>query len=288
MKRSILFTAFASALIASGGASAQGVVLDQGVISGLGIRNIGSAQMSGRISALAAGRRKSGELALYVGAASGGVWKSTDGATTFRPMFDKQPVQSIGAIALDPHDADSVWVGSGEAWTRNSVSIGDGVYHSADGGETWSNVGLPNSERIVKLAVDSRSGNTVLACVTGKLWSDSLDRGVYRTTDGGKSWSLVLKGRNGSTGCGGMSVDAKNPDVVFASLWDFRRKGWTFRSGGENADAPSGSGLYRSADGGKTWSEVTGGGLPDKPYGRIAVAVAPSNSNIVYAAVESV
>jgi len=261
---------------------------DQGVISGLGIRNIGSATMSGRIAAVAAAHDKKGDTVLYVGAASGGVWKSTDGGTTFKPKFDKQAVQSIGAIALDPKDPDNVWVGTGEAWTRNSVSIGNGVYHSADGGETWANVGLPNSERIVKLAVDPRNGNTVLACVTGKLWSDSLERGVYRTSDGGKSWTQVLKGSNGSTGCGGMSVDAKNSNVVFASLWDFRRKGWTFRSGGENADSPSGSGLYRSADGGTSWTEVTGGGLPAKPYGRVAVAVAPSNSNVVYAFVEGI
>lgn len=261
---------------------------DQGSISGLGIRNIGSATMSGRIAALAAARRKDGALTLYVGAASGGVWKSTDGGTTFRPKFDKQPVQSIGAIALDPSDPDRVWVGTGEAWTRNSVSIGDGVYRSTDGGESWKHAGLPNAERIVGIAVDPRNGETALVCVTGKLWSDSTDRGVYRTTDGGKTWAQVLKGGNASTGCGGMSVDAKNPDVMFASLWDFRRKGWTFRSGGEGPESPSGSGLYRSADGGKTWQEVTGGGLPAKPYGRIAVAVAPSNSNVVYAMVENV
>lgn len=260
---------------------------DQGSISGLGIRNIGSAAMSGRVAAVAAARRKDGALTLYVGAASGGVWKSTDGGTTFRPKFDKQPVQSIGAIALDPNNPDHVWVGTGEAWTRNSVSIGDGVYRSNDGGESWSNVGLPNAERIVRLAVDPRNGETVLACVTGKLWSDSSDRGVYRTTDGGKTWALVLKGGNGSTGCGDLSVDTKNPDVMFASLWDFRRKGWTFRSGGEGPESASGSGLYRSADGGKTWQEVTGGGLPAKPYGRIAVAVAPSNSNAAYAMVEN-
>jgi photosystem II stability/assembly factor-like uncharacterized protein len=266
----------------------QGAAFDQGVISGLGIRNIGSAAMSGRISALAAAHEKNGETVLYVGAASGGVWKSTDGGTTFKPKFDKQPVQSIGAIALDPRDPDNVWVGTGEAWTRNSVSIGDGIYHSTDGGDSWHNVGLPQSERIVKLAVDPRNGNTVLACVTGKLWSDSSERGVYRTSDGGKLWTQVLKGGNASTGCGGMSVDAKNPDVMFASLWDFRRKGWTFRSGGDNADVPSGSGLYRSHDGGKTWNEVSGGGLPAKPYGRIAVAVAPSDSNVVYAFVEAV
>ena len=260
---------------------------DQGSISGLGIRNIGSATMSGRISALAATRSKDGALTIYVGAASGGVWKSTDGGTTFRPKFDKQPVQSIGAIALDPSNSEHVWVGSGEAWTRNSVSIGDGVYRSNDGGESWKNVGLPNAERIVKLSVDPRNGETALACVTGKLWSDSADRGVYRTTDGGKTWAQVLKGGNGSTGCGGMSVDAKNPDVMFASLWDFRRKGWTFRSGGEGPESASASGLYRSADGGKTWKEVTGGGLPAKPYGRIGVTVAPSNSNVVYAVVEN-
>jgi photosystem II stability/assembly factor-like uncharacterized protein len=261
--------------------------MDQGVVSGLGIRNIGSATMSGRISALTAVRRKDGTLTIYVGAASGGVWKSTDGGTTFRPKFDKQPVQSIGAVALDPNNPDSIWVGTGESWTRNSVSIGDGIYHSADGGESWKNLGLPNSERINKIVVDRRNGNTVLVCVTGKLWSDSNDRGVYRTTDAGKTWTQVLKG-NASTGCGGMSVDAKNPDVIFVSLWDFRRKGWTFRSGGEGPDAPSASGLYRSADGGKTWAEVTGGGLPAKPYGRIAVAVAPSDSNVVYAFVEGV
>ena len=280
--------AFASTASAQAPVPATTAHFDQGVISGLGIRNIGSAAMSGRIAAVTATHDKKGDTVLYVGSASGGVWKSTDGGTTFKPKFDKQPVQSIGSIALDPNNPDNVWVGTGEAWTRNSVSIGNGVYHSTDGGETWSNVGLPNSERIVKLAVDPRDGNTVLACVTGKLWSDSTDRGVYRTSDGGKSWTQVLKGGNASTGCGGMSVDAKDPNVVFASLWDFRRKGWTFRSGGDTAEAPSGSGLYRSADGGKTWSEVTGGGLPAKPYGRIAVAVAPSNSNVVYAFVESV
>ena len=261
---------------------------DQGVISGLGIRNIGSAAMSGRVSALAAARRKDGSLTLYVGAASGGVWKSTDGGTTFRPKFDRQPVQSIGAIALNPNNPDDLWVGTGEAWTRNSVSIGDGVYRSTDGGDSWKHLGLPQSERIVKIMLDPRNADTALVCATGKLWSDSTERGVYRTTDGGKTWTLVLKGGNGSTGCGGMSLDAKNPDVVFASLWDFRRKGWTFRSGGDGPEATSGSGLFRSADGGRTWQEVTGGGLPAKPYGRIAVSVAPSDSKIVYAFVEGV
>ena len=277
-------------LISLPAAAQNPVGFDQAVISGLGIRNIGSATMSGRISAVAAAHQKNGKTVLYVGAASGGIWKSTDGGTTFRPKFDKQPVQSIGAISIDPNATDTVWVGTGEAWTRNSVSIGDGIYRSTDGGETWTNMGLPQSERIVKVVVRPGNSDVVLACVTGKLWSDSAERGVYRSIDAGKSWVQVLKGGNGSTGCGSMSVDPKNPDTMFASLWDFRRKGWTFRSGGENADAASGSGLYRSDDGGSHWTEITPAdnkGFPDKPYGRIAVAVAPSNAQIVYAFVES-
>jgi photosystem II stability/assembly factor-like uncharacterized protein len=265
--------------------------LDPGVISGLGIRNIGSATMSGRVAAIGAAHRKDGTVVLYVGAASGGVWKSTDGGTTFTPKFDKQPVQSIGAIALDPSDPETVWVGTGEAWTRNSVSIGDGIYRSRDGGETWAKMGLPESERIVKIFVHPEKSDVVYACVTGKLWSDSDDRGVYKTQDGGATWSLVLKGGNGSTGCGSMSMDPKHPDTLFATLWDFRRKGWTFRSGGESAEAPSGSGLYRSVDGGAHWTELTAKaneGLPEKPYGRIAVAVAPSDPSVVYAFIESV
>jgi photosystem II stability/assembly factor-like uncharacterized protein len=265
--------------------------LDPGVISGLGIRNIGSAAMSGRIAALGAAHRKDGSIVLYVGAASGGVWKSTDGGTTFTPKFDKQKVQSIGAIALDPKDPDTIWVGTGEPWTRNSVSIGDGIYRSRDGGETWTNMGLPQSERIVKILVHPEDSSVVYACVTGKLWSDSDERGVYKSKDGGASWSLVLKGANASTGCGSMSMDPKHPDTLFASLWDFRRKGWTFRSGGANADAVSASGLYRTVDGGAHWTEIaepTNKGLPAKPYGRIAVAIAPSDASVVYAFVESV
>ncbi|MDE3072675.1 MAG: sialidase, partial [Pseudomonadota bacterium] len=263
---------------------------DSGAISGLGARNIGSATMSGRIAALAATPEKDGKLLLYVGAASGGVWKSTDGGTTFVPVFDKQPVQSIGDIAIDPSRHDTVWVGTGESWTRNSVSIGDGIYKSTDGGESWTDMGLKNSERIAKIAIDPRDGNTVYACVPGKLWSDSADRGLYKTSDGGKSWKLVLKGRNLSTGCASLAMDPKNPDVLFAGMWDFRRKGWTFRSGGVSPTAPSASGLFRSADGGKSWTEIThqdNQGFPAKPYGRIAVAVAPSNPSIVYSLVES-
>jgi photosystem II stability/assembly factor-like uncharacterized protein len=276
----------ASPWVSAGDAAA----VDSGVISGLGARNIGSAAMSGRISALAGYDDASGKVTLFVGSASGGVWKSTNGGTVFKPVFDKQPVQSIGAIAVDPSNPQNVWVGTGESWTRNSVSVGDGIYKSTDGGESWTHAGLPQSERISRIVVDPRASGTVYACVPGKLWSDSAERGLYRTTDGGSSWQLVLKGSNLSTGCADVTLQPGNPSVLLASLWDFRRKGWTFRSGGDSPTAASGSGLYRSTDGGQTWTELTGEkqqGLPPKPYGRIALRFAPSEPRTVYAFIES-
>jgi photosystem II stability/assembly factor-like uncharacterized protein len=265
------------------------VKVDSDTISGLGARNIGSAAMSGRISAIDAVHEK-GRLTVYIGSASGGVWKSVNGGTTYKPIFDKAGTQSIGAVAIDPKNPRTIWVGTGESWTRNSVSFGDGIYKSTDGGDNWTNMGLPESERISKIAIDPADTNTVYVCVPGKLWSDSTDRGVYKTTDGGKNWSLILKGSNASTGCSMLSLDKKNPKTLFAGLWDFRRKGWTFRSGGDGPDKPSGSGLFKSTDGGATWNELdskSASGLPAKPWGRVAVTIAPSNSNVVYALVEA-
>jgi photosystem II stability/assembly factor-like uncharacterized protein len=269
-------------------AEAPAVRFDSATISGLGARNIGSAVMSGRIAAVDA-VEMNGKITLYVGAASGGVWKSSDSATTFKPVFDKQPVQSIGAITIDPKDPLTVWVGTGESWTRNSVSVGNGVYKTTDGGDTWQYLGLPESERISKILVHPEKSNIVYVCVPGKLWSDSPNRGLYKTVDGGKTWQLILKGANLSTGCGDVSLDTGHPDHLFASTWDFRRKGWTFRSGGSGPDKPSGSGLYVTIDGGISWTNLdaaTAKGLPPKPWGRVAVEMAPSNPNIVYAAIE--
>ena len=268
----------------------QQAPFNSSTISGLGARNIGSAAMSGRISAIAGMREASGKITLFVGAASGGVWKSDDAGTRYRPVFDEQSVQSIGAIALDPKNSKNVWVGTGESWTRNSVSIGDGVYKSTDGGESWTHVGLEKSERVSRIVVSPTSSSMVFACVPGALWSDSPDRGLYKTTDGGKTWELVLKGPNLSTGCTDLAIDPANPDTMFACMWDFRRKGWEYRSGGDGPAKPSASGLFRSKDGGNTWTEVTpeaSKGFPKKPYGRLAVAIAPSNPNRVYCFVES-
>ncbi len=259
------------------------IKFDSGTISGLPARNIGSAVMSGRIAALDA-THDQGRLLVFAGAASGGVWKSVNGGTTFKSVFDKPDVQSIGAITIDPTNSQVVWVGSGEAWTRNSVSVGDGIYKSTDGGENWTNVGLKDSEHIAKILVDPKNGNVVYACATGHLWDDNNERGVYKTTDGGKTWNKVLAGKNASTGCAMLSMTPLEPNTIYASMWDFRRQGWTFRSGGE------GSGLYKSTDGGEHWTELdetNTKGLPAKPYGRIAISVAPSNPQIVYAMIEA-
>ena len=155
----LVSTLLASALclcVSAAGAQSAAPAIDSSTISGLGARNIGSAEMSGRISALAGRQEKDGKITLFVGAASGGVWKSQDGGTSFKPVFDREPVQSIGAIALDPGNPKTVWVGTGESWTRNSVSIGDGIYKSTDGGETWTHMGLDNSERITDIVVDPK------------------------------------------------------------------------------------------------------------------------------------
>src|SRR2546428_4659537 len=156
------------------------VKVDSDTISGLGARNIGSAAMSGRITSVT-GVSEGQRLTIYIGAASGGVWKSVNGGSNFKPIFDKQPVQSVGAITIDPKNPKVIWVGTGEAWTRNSTSVGDGIYKSIDGGDNWTNMGLKESERIAKILVDPTESNTVYVCVPGKLWSDSDERGVYKT-----------------------------------------------------------------------------------------------------------
>ena len=281
----------AAALLMQGAAAADAPPVDSAVISGLGARNIGSATMSGRVAALVGHVEDDGKVTLYVGSGSGGVWRSLDGGTTFKPVFDKQAVQSIGAIALDPQQPKTVWVGTGESWTRNSVSVGNGIYRSRDGGDTWEARGLPDSERINRIVVHPTKSDTVYACVPGKLWSDSPDRGLYKTTDGGANWVLVLKGANLSTGCSGLAMDPRNPERLFAGLWDFRRKGWTFRSGGEGPKAASGSGLFLTNDGGKSWQQLddkTAKGLPPGPWGRLDVEIAPSSPDVVYAVIEGV
>src|SRR5208337_2215225 len=190
----IFWIAF-SVLVLALAASAQDVTLDSDTLSGLPIRAIGPAAMGGRIADIAAvheGQR----LTIYIGSASGGVWKSADNGTTFHAIFDKQPSQSIGSIAIDPSDSKTVWVGTGESWVRNSVSVGTGVYKSTDGGDNWTYSGLKDSEHIAKILINPIDPRVVYACATGHLWNDNNERGVYKTTDGGTTWRKVLAGAN--------------------------------------------------------------------------------------------
>jgi photosystem II stability/assembly factor-like uncharacterized protein len=252
------------------------VRIDPEVLAGLEARAIGPATMSGRIAAIDAVAGP--PLTIYVGAASGGVWKSADGGVTFRPVFDEHP-QSIGAIAVDPTNSQTVWVGTGESWVRNSVSIGSGVYRTTNGGERWERMGLADSERIARIVVHPRHGDTVFVCATGHLWDGNDERGVYKTTDGGKSWTRALF-VNRDTGCSDLAIDPQDPRILYAGMWQFRRRPDFFTSGGP------GSGLFKSTDGGETWQALTRG-LPDGDKGRVAVAVAPSRPSVVYAVVEA-
>ncbi|MFZ1916893.1 MAG: glycosyl hydrolase [Terriglobales bacterium] len=274
--RSLWMVPFVAALALL--AAAQDVTLDSDTLSGLPIRAIGPAVMGGRVADIAA-VHEGGRLTIYIGSASGGVWKSRDGGTTFKPIFDKQPSLSIGSIAVDPSNPQTVWVGTGESWARNSVSVGTGVYRSHDGGDNWEAVGLPDSEHVSRIVIHPKDGNTVYACALGHLWSSNTERGVYKTTDGGKTWNKILF-RNDSTGCAEMAMDPQDSNVLYAAMWDVRREPWNFRSGGP------GGGLFKSTDGGATWHELRKG-LPEGDLGRIGVAVAPSNHMRVYAVVEA-
>lgn len=260
-------------------AMAQEVTLKGEELFGdLQARHIGPALMSGRINDIE--MHPTNTRILYAGAAGGGVWKSADGGATFSPIFDKY-AQSIGVVKLDPNKPDEViWVGTGETWTRNSVSIGNGLFKSTDGGSTWKNIpGFEDSERIASIAINPTNTDEVYVGVLGALWSDSEHRGVYKTTDGGDSWSKILY-IDPTTGAGDVIMDPNNPNVLYASMWEFRRTAWSFNSGGMN------SGLYKSIDGGENWNKIHNG-FPEGNLGRIAVALAPSDSNILYSVLET-
>jgi len=253
-----------------------GIEISSSVFGALRARDIGPAVMGGRIAAMDV--VNSQPRTIYVGAASGGLWKSITGGTTFKSVFDKY-TQSIGAMAIDQAHPDTVWVGTGEPWVRNSVSIGTGLYKTEDAGGTWKQVGLENSERISRIVIDPTNSNIVYVAVLGHLWDDNEERGLYKTTDGGESWEKILY-IDQRTGCTDVAIDPQEPKILYAAMWEFRRHPYFFTSGGP------GSGLYKSTDGGETWQELREG-LPEGELGRIAIAVAPSRPSVVYADVES-
>ena len=217
----------------------------------------------------------------YVGAASGGIWKSVDSGATFRPVFDSMNVQAIGALAVAPSKPSTVWAGTGEAWAiRDADLMGDGVYKSTDSGTTWTNMGLHETGRIQRILIHPTNPNIVFVCALGRATGPQHERGVFRTTDGGKTWTQVLF-VDENTGCSGLTMDARNPNVLFAGTWQVVLHTWAMFSGGP------GSGIYVSRDGGTTWSKVEHPGLPKPPLGKIDVAIAPTNSRRVYALIQT-
>lgn len=216
----------------------------------------------------------------YVGAASGGIFKTTDAGATWAAIFDDQDVSSVGSLAIAPSDANVVWAGTGESFIRSNISIGNGIYRSTDAGKTWSHMGLEKTGRIGRIVIDPRNPDVVLACALGHGYGPQPERGVFRTLDGGKTWQKTLF-VDESTGCSDLAMDANNPRILFAGMWQLEIHTWGRTSGGP------GSGLFGSRDGGATWRRLTGKGLPASPLGKVAVAVARSNSNRVYALIET-
>ncbi len=249
-----------------------------GPMEALAWRNVGPTLAGGRLAAIA-GSDKNPSL-VYIGSAGGGVWKSTNGTTSWKPVFDRQSVGSIGAIALAPQNPDDVWVGTGESNPRNDVSYGDGMYRSSDGGKTWRHLGLENSYAISKISLDPRDPQVAVVAALGDPFKDSAERGIYRTTDGGVTWRKTLELAPDS-GAADLDRSAREPNVLFASMWQFRRSSWRLTSGG------AADGLYKSVDGGATWKRVAGNGFPSGTLGRIGVAIAASDPKRVYALVES-
>ncbi len=247
-------------------------------LAGLTLRSIGPAMISGRITDIAVNPRD--RAMWYVATASGGLWKTGNAGTTWTPLFDDQPVYSIGVVTLDPKNPNVVWVGTGEYNAQRSVAYGDGVYRSDDGGRTWTNVGLKNSEHIGRIVVDPRNSDVVYVAAQGPLYTAGGDRGLYKTTDGGKTWKKIL-GNGDWAGVADVALDPRNPDLLIAATWQRNRRQWGYLAGG-----PA-SALWRSTDGGETWKQITAGLPSGDGVGRYGLAVAPRDPDVVYAIVEA-
>jgi photosystem II stability/assembly factor-like uncharacterized protein len=266
-----------TATLAVAAYTSQAQLINSNTFGMMEARQLGPGTMSGRISAIE-GVNNDPRI-VYVGTAGGGVWKTTNAGATFKPLFDKY-CQSIGALAVDQKNPRIIYVGTGESNMRNSVSIGDGFYKSTDAGDNWTKMGgLDSTEHISRIIIDPANNNTIYVAAPGPLWSDSKHRGLYKSTDGGKTFQKILY-INEKAGCAEVAIDPTNSNIIYASTWEFRRTPYSFNSGGP------GSGFYKSMDGGKTWKEITNG-LPEKPLGRIAFAVSPSEPNKLIAIVES-
>src|SRR5579862_736195 len=236
------------------------------------IRNVGPTT-GGRISDIAVDPKNASIW--YVAAASSGLWKTTNHGVSFSPIFDNYGSFSLGTVVVDPNNSNVVWLGTGENNAQRSIDFGDGVYKSTDAGRTWSNVGLKTSEHIAKILIDPRNSDVVYVAAQGPLWAPGGDRGLYKTTDGGKTWTAVLT-ISENTGVTDAAFDPRNPDVIYAASWQRRRHVGMALGGGPE------SGIFRSTDAGKTWTRLRAG-LPTVNIGRIGLAVSPQNGDVVYA-----
>ncbi len=256
---------------------AQNLTMEQ--INGIKARNIGPAGMSGRVTAIDV--VTTNPDIIFVGTASGGVWKSENGGVSWKPIFEHQDFASVGALKIDQNATDIIWVGTGEGNPRNSQSSGNGIYKSMDGGKTWKNMGLQKSRNIHRIILDPRNAETIYVGVQGSAWGPGEERGLFKSTNGGKNWKKVLY-LNNTTGVGDMVIDPSNPNKLFVGMWQFERKPWFFTSGGE------GSGLYVTYDGGENFQRLNDkNGLPKGELGRIGIGISPNNPKVVYALVES-
>ncbi|MGQ0767334.1 MAG: WD40/YVTN/BNR-like repeat-containing protein [Gemmatimonadota bacterium] len=284
VSRSLRAAFIAAAFTAAGAQSAArrpaattpAVAVSESTFTNLMFRNIGPANMSGRIADVEG--VPGDPNIIWVGSASGGVWKTTNGGVTWAPVFDKQPVQSIGDLALDPTNPEVAYVGTGESNVRNSVSFGNGVYKTTDGGRTWRHLGLADTRHISRIVINPHDTRKVYVAAVGHAFGPNEERGVFMTEDGGDTWRKVLY-TDARHGAADLDIDPVNPNRLYAALWHFDRKQWTHRSGSEDG------GVYRSSDGGRTWTRSTRG-LP-KLMGRVGIKVAPSSPNIVYIVAET-
>lgn len=277
MKRLVKWVTVAAVMLHTGYAQESDYAIKSSQLSGLKFRAIGPATTSGRIGDIAVNPNNFSQW--YVAVASGGVWKTNNNGTTFKPIFDNEGSYSIGCVTIDPNNEHIVWVGTGENNNQRSVAYGDGVYKSTDGGASWKNMGLKNSEHIGMIKVDPRNSKVVYVAAYGPLWSAGGERGLYKTTDGGENWELILE-IDEHTGVSEIHLDPRNPDVVYATAHQRRRRVYTYVSGGPSST------IYKSTDAGATFSKIEKG-LPAGKMGRIGMAVAPSNPDILYAIVEA-
>lgn len=252
-------------------------LLSSSVVNGLRFRCVGPAITSGRIVDLAVNPRNHNEY--YVAAAAGGVWKTMNAGNTYFPVFEKEGSYSVGCVTIDPNNSNVVWIGSGENNNQRSVNYGDGVYRSDDGGKSWKNMGLKTSEHIGRIVVDPTNSDIVYVAAYGPLWSSGGERGIYKTTDGGKTWKNILSVSE-NTGFNEIHMDPRNPNVLYAAAHQRQRKVYTYVGGGPE------SGLYKSTDGGNTWNKIMSG-MPKGDIGRIGLAISPANPDVVYAIVEA-